>query len=143
MAKKYIYIALIVLIIAGAYLFWRHYQSQDSGLSPSDNVGGKTPQETLNLLVVALEKGDTALAASYFMDTKEIKREDWRESFNQLKDQNLLDDMLLDIKNKTKPDSAGSNNQTYRFIIEEDGTAVSVIVLQFNPHTNVWKIEQL
>ena len=44
----------------------------------NDKYGGVTPEETFNMFIVALEKGDVELASKYFVLNKQ---EQWRKIF--------------------------------------------------------------
>ena len=47
----------------------------------ADTYGGKTPQETLDMFISAVEKGDYELASKYFVVERQNKElEDLRES---------------------------------------------------------------
>lgn len=61
-----------------------------------DPYGGDTPEETLQLFIDALKKGDTDLAAKYFMLDKQAE---WREDLAKIKEKGLLDEMIMDLKN--------------------------------------------
>lgn len=60
------------------------------------NFGGKTPQETLRLLISALEKNDLALASKYFVPEN---RETVSEDLSKLNSSNFLGDLITDLKN--------------------------------------------
>ena len=82
MAKKRLLmfggLAVVVLGMAG-YLFWERYRGYEEynnyikleqryiQAMTEDTYGGKTPQETLDLFVAALEAEDVELASKYFM----------------------------------------------------------------------------
>ncbi len=68
----------IVGVVAGGYFIWANffkydiekvYKEQEAkyvAAMTADTYGGKTPQETLDLFVDALRKGDVELASKYF-----------------------------------------------------------------------------
>lgn len=62
----------------------------------NDKFGGKTPQETIDLYLDALRKGDVELAAKYiFKDPIDPRRwETYRDYLAELKKNNLLDEYL-------------------------------------------------
>ncbi len=84
MRKKIFYISLIILFILAAigwlgyvyiypdYQFWKFKQSYDKTMQAyadmlkNDTYGGKTPEETYNLYIAALQRGDTDAASKYF-----------------------------------------------------------------------------
>lgn len=94
---KYVLIFLvIVLVVGGGYFVWRQYLSSEAKRNKEDKAkmeayekyldifrkdtyGGKTPQETLDLFVAALEKDDIELASKYFMPDDNGSVEKWRK----------------------------------------------------------------
>ena len=72
-----------------------------------DQYGGNTPEETLNLFIDALKKGDTDLAAKYFIIDEQEKI---REDLLGAKNSNNLENVIKRIEslklNKRDGDSA-------------------------------------
>ena len=65
----------------------------------ADKIGGKTPQETLDLFIKAVEAGDYELASKYFVIEKQ---EEWKKDLEEVgaaKKLNTLLDPLLIAKN--------------------------------------------
>lgn len=60
-----------------------------------DKYGGKTPEETFDLFLEALRKGDIELASKYF---ELEKQEEWKESFEELKKNNAFDEMVAEME---------------------------------------------
>ncbi len=60
-----------------------------------DPYGGETPEETLRLFIDALKKGDTDLAAKYFV--LDVQPE-WKEGLAKIKERGLLDEMVRDLE---------------------------------------------
>lgn len=102
------------------------------------NFGGKTPQETLKLLISALEKNDLVLAAKYFIPEN---RETVSEDLERLSNTNLLGDLIKDLRNAK---SGKVTNQTsyYFEIIDETGQVATALELTLNKH-GLWKIISL
>lgn len=102
------------------------------------NFGGKTPQETLSLLIGALEKDDLALAAKYFVpEVREAESQD----LAKLQDLNLLADMI-EILKKIKSGRVIDDSH-YRFeILDETGESAVEIGLAKNKN-GLWKIISL
>src|SRR3990167_5760356 len=65
-----------------------------------DTYGGKTPEETLAFFIDALKKGDTDLAAKYFVIDEQEK---WRGKLIEIKNKNQLGLMASDL-NRPKED---------------------------------------
>ena len=101
-------------------------------------LGGKTPQETLKMLVTALEKNDLDLAVKYFIPEN---RKTVSEDLSRLENINLLVDLIKDLKNiklgKLK------NENLYRFeILDEDGQISAELELMKN-QKGFWKMISL
>ncbi len=115
----------------------------------ADTYGGKTPEETIELLISALEKDDIELASKYFALNTDLDSPDYLTQNLPLKEleriKNSLGlDYLKNLLNKKEIDHDGPLYEgDYGFIIKEDGELVSEINMELNPFTKVWKIESL
>ncbi|MBU4421980.1 hypothetical protein L6259_03450 [Candidatus Parcubacteria bacterium] len=110
--KKFKKIILLVLIfIAGFgignavkyYLdMWRADMSVQTFLNAieapykNDNYGGATPEETFDMYLTALKKGDLELASKYFVIGKQENR---LAILSDKKDNNELDDYIAKLEN--------------------------------------------
>lgn len=90
-----------------------------------DPYGGETPEETLRLFIDALKKGDTDLAAKYFVFDKQ---EQWKEDLGKIKEKGLLNDMIGDLA-KAKKYRSSSEDQVFFTAGNEKGEAVATIDL--------------
>jgi len=108
-----------------------------------DTYGGKTPQETLDMFVVALEKGDIDLASKYFALDDNLSRKELSDNLKKLINDGRLSEILQILKNaeKSPKDLAGTNS--FQFVTwNSDRTLVEhTIFMQFNRYSQVWKIE--
>lgn len=101
------------------------------------DFGGHTPQETLKLLILALEKNDLTLAAKYFIPEN---RETVSEDLEKLNNTNMLGDLIKDLKNIK---SGKLTNKTYHFeIVDENGQTAAALELIKN-QKGLWKIISL
>jgi acyl-CoA reductase-like NAD-dependent aldehyde dehydrogenase len=92
--KIFLLILLSCIVLVGLFLTWQAYdqwrgqkrvqelaeamqKAQDEWhqMQVADTYGGKTPQETLNMYIEAVEKGDYDLASKYFVIEKQ---EEWK-----------------------------------------------------------------
>lgn len=114
----------------------------------NDTYGGKTPQETLNMFVDALKKGDVELASKYFeLDTNTqspdyLTRRKWEEVLVQAKNEGRLP-QIIDLLRIINP--AGSSVSGY-FGFEardEKGNLIDDISMHLNDRSNIWKIQSL
>ena len=107
-------------------------------LYKEDTYGGKTPEETLALFIDALKKGDTDLAAKYFIIDEQEK---WRKNLIEIKKNEQLDLMVSDL-NRLKDKKSFSNDHII-FYIYNDANQLALAV-DFGLNTNgVWKILEL
>lgn len=104
----------------------------------NDTYGGKTPEETLDLFVAALEKGDVELASKYFVLEKQ---EEMRVTLGKMyKSGNLKN--LLELVHR---DRFGAQLSENRYLIDfpnEQMIADFSIALHKYPQ-GIWKIEEL
>lgn len=101
-----------------------------------DPYGGETPEETLTLFIDALKKGDTDLAAKYFVLEKQ---EEWRADLSQIKEKGLLDEMIRDLEN-IKEDKIEGEIARY-FVVAENGQGAPLVLVK-GPNKK-WKIRTL
>ncbi len=104
-----------------------------------DEYGGKTPQETLDLFVAALRKGDVELASKYFVPDDKGSREKWVSYLNSVKEKNLLTTMADDIATKAKPAGSSYEGSANFKILSSDGIVEIFPQLVFGG--GIWKIE--
>jgi hypothetical protein len=102
-----------------------------------DPYGGETPEETLQLFIDALKKGDTELAAKYFILDKQ---EEWLEDLEKLGNRDLIDETLDDL-NKMKL-TKKTEDRAYFTLTDENNGAVSEVILYRNQKNLLWKIGQ-
>jgi len=109
-----------------------------------DTYGGKTPQETLNMFIEALEKGDIDLAAKYFAMDDNLSRKMWEDGLRAQAESGKIQE-LINIAKQFKPASKQSGvTSTYEFVIIEDNGMVEYSVeMEFNQYSGVWKIKSM
>ena len=105
-------------------------------LYAQDSYGGDTPEETLRLLIEALKKGNTDLAAKYFVLDKQ---QEWREDLAKIKEKGMLKNMIGDLENK-KEDKIDENTGRY-FITAKDGLSSPLVLIK--SINGKWKIRTL
>lgn len=182
MTKKIKLILGIVIILLGAIfytLFWPRLQGYlrykevlkagDAMLAPykADTYGGKTPEETWDMFLVALNKGDLDLASKY---VRVKKQEEVKAELYKLKDEGELDEQIKDwnsYKTKwhkiVKPDPIeGSESFTFEeyknkpfsedFLDGSGGIITKTMpagyygvdtMFTLNPYTNIWKLDDI
>jgi len=111
MRKKIFYVVSILIIIGalvwvGCVYFWPQYKFQkflesykalEQGLVSmlkNDTFGGQTPEETYNLYIAALRKGDTDLASQYFYWERQVGE---KQRLDEMKTKGELDKYIADL----------------------------------------------
>jgi len=152
---------VIMLVAGGGYFGWNKYFSQEAKTQRNyqkyldwqanyekamqeDTYGGKTPQETLDMFIVALKKGDVELASKYFMlNENGAIDQKWINYLINLKQTGNLVRLANDISKEAQPtDSLYKGNFQFK-LYNDDGTTGLLINMQLNKSSNVWKIESL
>jgi len=99
----------------------------------TDKIGGKTPQETLDLFIKAVESGDYELASKYFVIEKQ---EEWKKNLSEIVVAQKINTFLKPLIEAKK--SKGAYLKEDRYFIDEP-VAVDFILY---PSGN-WKIEEI
>jgi len=135
----------------------------------NDNIGGKTPEETLDLYITALKAGDIELASKYYevsVENHDLQKKDLeslKKIFNRDGNLNIvLKNMDNIIKSPLRKYFSESEYViTYKYLTEKNATSTMISggteyewlvpkgekesiskVLRLNPYTQVWKIIQ-
>ncbi len=98
-----------------------------------DTVGGKTPSETLDMFISAVETGDYELASKYFVIEKQ---EEWRNHLSEIAVAGKMKTFLNPLK-ETKNSKGAFLNEDKYFVDEP----ISVDYIRY-PSGN-WKIEEI
>ncbi len=153
----------IIAVIIAAYLAWNNFLNPEAksrreeenrynqffqALSDGEDrqrediYGGKTPQETIDLFVAALEKDDLELASKYFSLTAEGETDPkWLAALQKSKEEDKLPSVINALKRATPAGGWGpyfgfeSFNEQREFLIS--------IGLRQNEFSNLWKIESI
>ncbi|MDP3948075.1 MAG: hypothetical protein Q8Q41_05320 [bacterium] len=163
---------LAIIVVAGSsYWAWTKYLSPEAKRSraaienyermykglvtdfedamKADTWGGKTPQETLDLFVAALKKGDVELASKYFHietnvnDPNYLTKKKWLDYLNDVKERGYLKMMADDIEKDAQPTDFAENNRSGFELLNADGAVGILIKMSLNTRSGVWKIESL
>jgi hypothetical protein len=151
--KKIILIgALIaVVLVAGWYgfqkyenwSFWREMKSQADkftaeqdrlkALVEADTYGGKTPQETLEMFIVAVEAGNYELASKYFVVEKQ------GGELKSLKEAEKKDiENVIGLLKGTKDFAGDYSNDKKHFLVR-----TPILVEYILYPSNLWKINEI
>jgi hypothetical protein len=171
------WIVVFILAILAAFVIWgmlnvspwlkklqdwraaRALQSEIEKLYRNDKYGGKTPEETFDMFIAALEKGDIELASKYFVLEKQ---ESWLKTLEEYKTRLLLLDFIQELKSTSSKWEKQSLNDPnvavfkYKVLIGKDtvadfnGQKINVPKGDYTNETvfqrylsNVWKISEL
>ena|SRR3989338_5745228 len=99
----------------------------------ADTYGGKTPQETLELFIAAVEKGDYELASKYFVKSKQ------EEELRALQAAEKADiDNVIKLMKETENDSGSYSADRKTFIVRKP----ILTEYTFYP-SGIWKIVEI
>ncbi len=97
-----------------------------------------TPQETLDLLIKALEENDLTAAAGYFIPENQATES---EALTKLYDANILGELIQDLK--SVKDGKNIDNNHYRFeVFDSSGQKIAEIDL-VKSENGIWKFVSL
>ena len=101
--------------------------------------GGDTPEETLQLFIDALKKGDIDLASKYFVLDKQ---EEWRGRMDQIRTKDKLSSMVNDLSrpaSKYPLIKGDENSNTFIFEIRNDKNDLIAQMSVAKSPNNKWK----
>ncbi|MBI5306264.1 DUF4878 domain-containing protein [Candidatus Wolfebacteria bacterium] len=146
-----IIVGIFILYIAGAwavraYQQWqgekavqktvenlKKFEADDYVKAMADTYGGKTPQETLQMYIDAVEKGDYELASKYFIGDKQ---EEELRSFENSKKENI--DNILNLLKQSLKNQGSFSVDKKGFIIRKP------LLVDFKLYPNgIWKIIEI
>ncbi len=109
-----------------------------SGTDSFSSFGGVTPDQTIGLLVAALEKGDLALAAKYFVpEVREAEADDLKK----LNDAQLIPDLIKTLK--TVKGGQATDSSHWRYDVTDDTGQPAVEIDLNKNNSGLWKISSL
>lgn len=143
--KRFIFLisALIILAVAAAGIFWMAggFSFWKKDLS---RYGGKTPEETVRLLIAALKEGDAALASKYFMPDDSGGVKVWEDGWQQAQADGRLPEIIGQLELAQPNPANASHAGDFKYVIKDaDGVITATIDLELFEETGVWKIEAL
>ncbi len=114
-----------------------NYITKLEEVAKTDNIGGKTPQETLSLWVEAVKADDLKKASTYFLITK---RKDALDTMRKSRANNVLPEVVNEI------DDGGiwrvSKYLGASFETTVDGSPGYYFEFTKNPNNGTWKIDK-
>lgn len=170
--KKYRIAVGAVVVLAVLYFGWTNYWNSDArsdrelaknyakfekGMNDfetamrNDTYGGKTPQETLDMFISALKKGDVELASKYFIletntkDENYLTRNEWIKALGETKSENGFSKLIsvLEKAVPTKDQDTDLPNVFWYSVYDENDEITYNIEMNLNTYSNIWKIDSL
>lgn len=115
----------------------KYYQDMEARYR-ADTYGGETPEETLQLFIDALKKGDIELASKYFVIEDQEK---FSEDLEEMKNEDNFARAQADFK---KLQLSKNDGERAFFTITNEKNVVEVqVILYRNEVTGKWKIAEL
>lgn len=102
-----------------------------------DTYGGNTPEETLQLFIDALKKGDIDLASKYFVFQAQ---DDWKKKLEDIQSRNVLGFMIEDLQQLQQ--SKIEDNRAF-YVLADENNFVIVDALIIKNGKGQWKISEL
>lgn len=103
----------------------------------NDPYGGITPEETLQLFIDALKKGDVDIASKYFVFDEQDK---FRKILVNIKNKGNLDKMIDDLR---KSKLSQRDDKAYVTLTDEKRVVISEMVMYRSEENHRWKISEL
>ncbi len=153
----------LIVLVGGSFFVWNGYFSESAKYSrqveentnkyieweknytkamTEDVYGGKTPQETLNMFIDALKKGDVDLASKYFM-LNEIGQVDqkWVDGLRKSNEEGKLQE-IAKLAAQTKMTFKDEDGAVFK-LYDSVGEIIVMIEIKLNEFSKTWKIESL
>lgn len=106
----------------------------------NDTYGGRTPEETLEIFIVALQKGDVDLASKYFVLEK---RQKIKSDMMIAKEKGNINLLLNDLKKEMKKSCSDFSEECQFVTFDNNNVAEFSYSLRKNEYNNKWLIESL
>jgi hypothetical protein len=124
----------------------KEYRSKEA----VDTYGGKTPEQTIEMFVKALEEGNIDLASKYFALEKNDRSPDYmtrraaEKVLAEAKQDGRLP-LIISTLRKMRPANhkTASNNTVDYISLGQDGMAEHSMTLEYSETSGIWKIESL
>ncbi|MBI5913325.1 hypothetical protein HY839_02690 [Candidatus Azambacteria bacterium] len=103
-----------------------------------DTYGGKTPKETLELFIAAVEKEDFTLASKYFVLSKQ---REWESGLGKIKERNNLN-LLLEKMYKME-DRGFLGPDSFQMAAKDEKGVFMTFISFIKYPSGIWKIQEL
>lgn len=152
------FVVIIVVVVAGAFAWdsfnlslrqkrakqlaeeFKKIEQEDYERAMADTYGGKTPQETLQLYIDAVEKGDYELASKYFVESKRGEELSRLEKISEVNPNRLT--FLVDILKRAEPWRSSLEDNTFTMESKvESGPSFYVRFIRYP--NDIWKLLEI
>lgn len=103
-----------------------------------DTYGGKTPKETLEMFIAAVENGDYDLASKYFVLSKQ---EEWKGRLMKGRESDRLGQFVNNIKRAEDRGSLWEGNFQMEVKSVQDGLSLVIEFIKYPQ--GIWKIKEI
>lgn len=136
-------VGLVLGIAPGVLGRWGQIPSLRSGMTDSKyNFQNRTPQETLNNFITALETGNLDLVISFIDPTYEA-RLNYRASLGKVlksKDETIF--LIEKFRRMVPFESDITHEGDYKFVLKnKDGKVENIVDMELNKETGKWLIQ--
>lgn len=139
-----IYLAFIIPDIYKSYKWQKSVERfQESIEKPfkEDIYGGKTPEETWQMFLSALEKGDIELASKYYDVEHQGEAKKWLEELKEKGELAQTIEEMRGLRKSKRSSLKGQKRYFYNYYDKEFQQELSApVIFYLNPYTKVWKI---
>mgnify|MGYP001617669705 CR=1 FL=1 len=145
----FVLVGVIIILFLGIYaLGWygdwkfnkdlKALQQESDRPYLEDTYGGKTPKETLEMFITAVEKEDFDLASKYFVLSKQ---EEWRGGLINGKEKGNLDVFIKNMKMAEDRGSLWEGN--YQMEVKNIQEGLSIVIDFIKYPQGIWKIQEI
>ncbi|HBM45890.1 MAG: hypothetical protein UT05_C0006G0009 [Parcubacteria group bacterium GW2011_GWF2_38_76] len=111
-----------------------------SALEKADTFGGKTPEETFDMFLVALNKGDVELASKYYdVTVQDVALLGLKKELTEEGNLEMSIKYFTDVRGGEKKCNRGATGCVFEYEVIKGFESLS---LRSNPQNNLWKITQ-
>ena len=122
----------------------RKWQQEDYERAMADTYGGKTPQETLQMYIDAVEKGDYELASRYFVLDKQERELNYLISLSDNEKLSWFLEKMLKGAFIESGEYRDIDEKHYRIEIKSDEPNIYYSIIYFFKYpNNTWKINEI
>lgn len=130
--------------IANAIKKYENFLSDYEKTLAEDTYGGKTPRETLDMFISALEVGNLDLAGKYFALDENLSRQYGTDGLKIASENKQILYIIGELKKAEVSKTQPGYDSAFQFVIwGEDGMVKNTIYLRLNKQSGVWKIESI